>query len=259
MQTAEVAEQPIAAEPLSTVSAGEQGGFRLNVRFAPDKAAAPPVDAIPLDRATVSRALSTFDTLDRVGPRFRLTDAVRVDVAANGTSAGGLRLESIWLRSSQASMRWGVSVLDEHGERLDSEALEIDDFTAFRPAVRARCGALLDTTDRDAAVAAVALVLRGSIDVIDFRLDEAKVGFVDEHETADSGEAVEACHIGFSVVLRLDAVDQANRQVAEAMLGELLDEAFDADRVPRLIRRNPARHCELTVSHPTDGDSVRIA
>ena len=156
-------------------------------------------------------------------------------------------------------MHWGLSVRSASGERIDSEPLAIDAFVAFRPAVRARCGVLLDTTDRDLAVAGVASTLRASIGVIDFRLDEAKVGFVDEHDSAAGDGAVEACHVGFSVVLRLDAVDQANRQVAEALLAELMDEAFGIDGRPRLIRRDPARHCELTAVHPVDGDGSGIA
>ncbi len=233
------------AEPRVNVRAVDAGyGLRI------DADGVDPFE-MAVDRASMARALGSFDVFDRTAPRFRLTDRLRLEVPL-APAAADAHVPRLWFEAENAQVAWGLCVPGR--PELSGLRLPLSEFARFRPALRCRGSVLIDTHSADRAAMALARCLRGSIDVIDFRLGEVKVGFVDAGSHAADGSAPQACRIDFRAVLRIDSVEQATRPIGERLLGAVLEAGFGGPEAPALLACDPARSCELCVTHPVDGE-----
>lgn len=213
---------------------------------------------VRLSRAQLARVIASFDVLDRVGPQFRLSDRVSVEVALDDAQPAGAEwmARSVRLISTDGQLAWQVSAAREAAQ-CNSLPLPIHDLLQFRPAVRCRCAALVNTVDEAAARATVAQRLQADLSILEVGPLRSKVGFVDEHQFARSvdivrGVGIEACKVSFELVMKVETLEQAGRAAALEIIATALERAVPQPDAPQIIGLSQASHCVLTVSHPQD-------
>lgn len=223
-----------------------------------------PACRVRLPRAQLARVIASFDVLDRVGPQFRLSDRVAVDVALDDAPAAGMDWQprSVRLISTDGQLAWQVQAVQGDARRRSVE-LPIAELLQFRPAVRCRCAALVNTIDEAAAQRTVAQRLKADLSILEVGPLRSKVGFVDEHQFARSvdivrGGGIEACKVSFEVVMKVESLEQAGRAAALEIIATALERAAPEPDAPQIIGLSQASHCVLTVSHPLDPERAHF-
>lgn len=221
--------------------------------------------AVHLSRAQLARIMASFDVLDRVGPQFRLSDRVSVEIQIDeaGESSGRWRPQTAQLCSADGQLSWLIRA--RRGEEWrESQDLPIAELLQFQPALRCRCAVLVNTTNEQAALATVAHRLQADLQIIELGPMQAKVGFVDEHQFARSvdvvrGQGVEACKISFELVLKIENLEQAGRAAALELIAAALERGVPHVDSPQIIGLSQPSHCVLTVSHAADPARAHFA